>query len=264
MFSHRSVGVSTHQSRTRGVLSVQNENVAHHSSSKSTTSKTPATSSKNSLLPRRAFGDISNKKSNSNSNNAGKENIVLKPRATTFTPRSTNNNASLIPKLTSHSSKTNIPSSKKSSKSSNQRKVDFPVPRTHLKPSTTKIAVKAEPVDDVELPAGRLWVDQLENDDDDDLSTSSLDQAFTRTMWDDWRSSVHQKFIEQEEELARHEDREVQAHIEKVMKEQDEGKWSLVEEKSNRYLINTCKLTKRSIVSLQNKDWSVCLTLSMI
>jgi hypothetical protein len=175
------------------------------------------------------LGDISNKKGNSNTTNGGKETtIVLKPRATAFTPRS----QSLIPKPTTSHSKTITKTSSKTT-SSIQRKIDFPVPRTHVKPSSTTTTttattikaklVKAEPVDNVELPAGRLWVDQMENDNDDELSTSSLDQEFTRTMWDDWRSSLRQNYQEQEEELERQQDLEVQAHVERVIKEQDEG-----------------------------------------
>lgn len=47
-----------------------------------------------------------------------------------------------------------------------------------------------EPVDDVELPAGRLWSEQVALDDLDD---SSFQEAYKdgmeqlTTMWDDWR-----------------------------------------------------------------------------
>jgi hypothetical protein len=232
MFAHRSVGLTSHQGRNRGVLSVQNENGVHRSSAKSsaTTTKTPA-SSKNSLRPRRAFGDISNKKStNNNNNNGGKESIVLKPRATTFTPRSTRSSSqSLIPKQASHSKTVTTKTSSKTS--NNQRKINVPLGRTHLKPPstiTTKTLVKVAPVDNIELPAGRLWVDQMENDDhDDDWSTSSMEKDFTRTMWDDWGSSLRQKHQEQQTELDRQQDSEVHAHIERVMKEQDEGTCAL-------------------------------------
>jgi hypothetical protein len=241
---HRPLGLSSHNlNRPRGVLSAQNENILQPSSksagasSSTSKSKTPLGS-----RPRRAFGDISNKKS-SNANTGGggtKENnnnksIVLKPRSSAaFTPRSTNTlPVSRIPKLTSHSSKPKSNSKLPTTIKAPTRPIGFPVPRTQLKaPSantkattttTTNVATLKKhvlPVDDVELPAGRLWVDQQH--DDDELSTSSMgdDLLDRRTMWDDWRLSVRQHY-QDVEELARHQDRDVQQQIEQLLKDED-------------------------------------------
>jgi hypothetical protein len=61
--------------------------------------------------------------------------------------------------------------------------------------SGKKKTVLFETVDDVELPAGRLFSQQLENEDDDDLTELS-DQEFIDNMWSDFGTSFHKKYQE--------------------------------------------------------------------
>jgi len=74
-----------------------------------------------------------------------------------------------------------------------------------------------ETVDDVELPAGRLFSQQLENEDDDDLTELS-DQEFIDNMWsssNDWRTS----FQKQYEEDCLKEDQELDRQVQQQMNE---------------------------------------------
>jgi len=90
----------------------------------------------------------------------------------------------------------------------------------------TTIQPRLEPVDDVEVSAGRtMRQQQLHGDFDDDCSTSSSigSDFHVTTMWDDWGSSLKQQYLQEELDLERREDMEVQAHIDRVLKERDEG-----------------------------------------
>ena len=82
----------------------------------------------------------------------------------------------------------------------------------------------AEPVEDVELPAGRLFSEQLQHDADDDWTDDDYDEIFSnkKNMWDDWRESVLQKYEEKERKIDHELDLEVKQRMENIF-QQEEG-----------------------------------------
>lgn len=83
-------------------------------------------------------------------------------------------------------------------------------------------------MEDVELPAGRLWEQQLKMDDpfgEDELSTGSLGEALDpRTMWDDWKETMLRQWGEEREQQVLEDEREVRAHLDKFLQEDRRGK----------------------------------------
>ena len=226
MFANRSTEFSSHTTRNRGTLSSvpsNNENAVLNS--KQTANKTPAASSRS----RRAFGDISNKKAPLASNGGSKETVVLKPRNSGIT--TTRKQQSLIPNLSS-----TIPSKTRSQSKLPRRTINFPLPRTQLKlPEAATITKSSSitqslgsPVDPVERPSGRTWLQQLENGDHDDdwSATSSVDEDFKRAMWEDWGESLRETHEEEKAKREQLEDFEFQEHINRVMKEQEQGEFT--------------------------------------
>lgn len=239
--------------------SLQNEN-SHLSTNKASDTTTPA---KSLSRPRRAFGDISNKKAQDKGASASKQQLALKPRSSNaFTPSSNGGNGqqfqSRIPKTAGGSSKQTLnkrshPWSKggKGAALNVPRQVDFilpissarPVQDSQSKDPETTLVVGAKtatpqvktlgPIDDVELPAGRLWVEQLQHDDplgeNDDLSTSSMGETLDRrTMWDDWRDTMIRQWEEERAEQDIADEREVQAQLEKILRDEEHGMSMLI------------------------------------
>jgi hypothetical protein len=244
---HRSVTLSqNHNPRPplRG-MSVQNENSLNSNQNikNSTTARTPNQQQQH-RPQRRALGDISNSKSNSSAKPGSSGIPTLKRQQGALTPRSQ------IPRLTTATTKTTIPSkikpkSQSSQKNKSSSSSSLLPSRTIINNSTARKKTQAklapsvssktsvsttirpplEPVDDVELPAGRTFLQQqLNGDDDDDYSTSSIGSDFKiTTMWDDWGSSLKQQYLQEELDLEQKDDIQVQAHIDRVLREQDEG-----------------------------------------
>jgi hypothetical protein len=274
------------------LLHAPNENVVHTATTKaaalsSSDTNTTTTPAKSLSRPRRAFGDISNKKApngnggggggkdHGSSSKSNKASVVLKPSShhrpssnTSFTPRSSSNNnnntnkqqfQSRIPKTagsskhqqqllqqppsqrthpwSTHAAKKPTSSLPKSSSSSLRRQVDFILPTMRVEPQEQlqsmvdssqpqQFLKTVEPVDDVEYPAGRMWSEQLKTDDpfgehdgdndndDDDDETSFLDR---RTMWDDWKETMHRQWKEERLELELADERQVQAQLDRVI-----------------------------------------------
>lgn len=194
MFAPRT---TTFSKQTNSFLS-NNENATFVTSDKTTkatvSSMTPKTK-------RRAFGDISNKKPLHGKGN--NNNVALKK--TTFTPRSKlqhyQKQSSGIPKpttltqsLASTQNNKFLPS-RTNSTTSFKNTIDHEV-RISIEPKV-KSAVALEPVEDVELPAGRLFSEQS-NDGTDDWSDFSEEEIISnKDMWDDWRESLRQKYEEE-------------------------------------------------------------------
>lgn len=247
-------------SRPRSVLLPQGNN------ENSMPSKDTTTPAKSLQQNRRAFGDISNKKS-SNGGPGGKDgnqNFGLKPRSSNtlqpsakksnaFTPsRSIQQFPSRIPKTAG--SKSNNPQkpglskrahpwstqAKRSSSSTLSssspapiatRQVDFILPTSTRKAqvevqsnvNTQSISKRMDPVEDVELPAGRLWAEQLRLEGDDEASTSSLaDLLEGRTMWDDYKESLSKEWEAERQRLAKEDEDLIQAKINKILIEDDD------------------------------------------
>ena len=91
-----------------------------------------------------------------------------------------------------------------------------------------QLNVGEESVDDIELPAGRTWQQQLDLDEkeDEDDPQALLELSFETplTMWEDWKQSVRQEIAkanqERDLELAQQDDAALEERIRKVM-EQD-------------------------------------------
>lgn len=226
MFSHRAPMLSSAHPSSQGrqlLVSKNNENAVVSSAKPSNTATTPAKSS----MKRRAFGDISNKKQ-APSSSSSKSNVVLKKTA--FTPRSKlqhyQHQSSVLPKGSNNATRkppsSFAPIAPKITTISNS----FPqavVPRKTTTTTTSNPAKKVvfEAVDNVELPAGRLFSQQLELDDD---SASEISEAeFISTMWDDWRSSVRQQYEEEGLKIDQQVELEVQERMKTVF-QQEEGK----------------------------------------
>jgi hypothetical protein len=217
MFTHRG-NTMLGNSNLRPFLaqnSNHNENMNVASSAKQFNSNTTTPSSKlgGASVKRRAFGDISNKKSNisNGKSNSSSSNVIIK-KNTAFTPA-----RSLKFQPLQQQSKQQKSTSAFVPKSSNKRAI---VPRklntaTITAPVIAR-AVVFEAVDDVELPAGRLFCQEPDNSDDE-LTQLSEDE-FNRNMWYDWRSSMQQKYNDEHDENI---DKEVQERMQNIF---DQGK----------------------------------------
>jgi hypothetical protein len=243
-----------------------NNNNENSLTSKTTTTTTPT----NSLpRPRRAFGDISNKKTTKGAGEkGGSNNVTLKPLASrsqpskkgSVTPRgSIQQFPSRIPNIAGSKtsqkpdlSKRAHPWSMQAGASSNSltssspvirasRQVEFILPTSttrkadvHTKPTvdvktTSKVQIKTitsitDKVEDVELPAGRLWVDQLRLDVDDEASTSSLNEILeSRTMWDDYKESMVNEWEEERKKLTTADEAIMQSRIDEMLRDDEKG-----------------------------------------
>lgn len=85
--------------------------------------------------------------------------------------------------------------------------------------SGKKKTVVFETVDDVELPAGRLFSQQLENEEDD--LTELSDQEFIDNMWCDWKTSFRKQYeedcLKEDQEL----DRQVQQQMDTLFRKEE-------------------------------------------
>ena len=246
---HRSVALSNslNPRPQRQSFLVQNENALNttkiKNSKNSVTFSTP-NQPQNRPSMRRAFGDISNAKGQSSSNNKPTNNsgipTLKKQSKGILTPSTRSNIPKLNTKLTNKKqtpSKLKPPSSRLSASSQklssssilpsrNTNTSENPqtklVPTTKVSANIPAISSSLDPVDDVELPAGRTFLQQQMNgDDDDDFSTSSIGEFQVQTMWDDWEAS-----LTQQRNLDEEEDKKVQEHIDRVMREQNDGTFS--------------------------------------
>jgi hypothetical protein len=282
---HRPATVIGGDARLMMPTSHNNENQNNSFASKAANATTTTTPSHTYQRPRRAFGDISNKKgAQSGGEKGGSSSLVLKPRTSNIepskktsavTPRSTGIQQfpSRIPKLAesktsqkSDLSKRVHPWSTQAKRSSpllassttnrgsvviptSSRQVDFILPTStrtkapfeshqpsaefksnfdaNVKASSSIVAT-TELVEDVELPAGRLWVDQ-DIDKDDEASTSSLtDLLDSRTMWDDYKESMKNEWEEERKKLAKEDEAILQSRIHEILQADDHGRFHLV------------------------------------
>ena len=230
------------------------------------TSQTPA--AKKGFNRRRALGDISNKKGDGfsvqvviqekskpqqNELKSRSTNIFsTKNNSTTKKKQSNKNVNSLLPEIQT----TLIP---RANRVSSTQKAHLAIFSEQLKPSqpqrftkqptndraitansfeqvpsfitTNQVqqqSFKEETVPDIELPAGRTWKEQLENElkDEDDLaSTSSIDSILNleghsspMSMWDGMREA----YLKREKEEAENEDKQVQEQIQVMMERERE------------------------------------------
>jgi hypothetical protein len=264
MFSHRAPMLSsTHPSSSSTARQfVSNEN-AIVSSTKSSSVSTTTPAKSGTGMKRRAFGDISNKKQapSSTKSSSNSSSILLK-KTTAFTPRSKLQHyqqQSLIPIPKANSNSTRNPSSfaPKSTKNVSQQAI---VPRktstltTQIKETSVAKTVVFETVEDVELPAGRLFSQQ--SLDEDDLTDISEDE-FNRTLWDDWRASVRQQYDEHGLKI----DQEVEMQVQERMKsvfQQEDGKLELYEYVIFFFPDDVCKLIYmfHSILLYRRGKWN--------
>lgn len=196
MFAPRT---TTFSKQTNSFLS-NNENATFVTSDK--TSKATV-SSMTPKTKRRAFGDISNKKLLHGKGNNSNNNVALKK--TTFTPRSKlqhyQKQSSGIPKPTTliqslaSTQNNKLLPSRTNPITSFKNTIDHEV-RISIEPKV-KSAVPLEPVEDVELPAGRLFSEQSKDETDDWSDFSEEEIISNKGMWDDWRESVRQKYEEE-------------------------------------------------------------------
>lgn len=128
------------------------------------------------------------------------------------------------PVLATLSSNTNIPKAAPKPNSNS-------APTKHA-PFIKKYKFQIEdPVPDIELPAGRTWKQQLEYDlkeEDDIASTSSLDDILlekldARSMWDDWKESMWKQQKQEDEELDRFAQAELNAVLERDQRDYEQG-----------------------------------------
>ena len=185
-------------------------------------------------MKRRAFGDISNKKSlssasKSNGGLGNQTNIVLKKPV--FTPTSTAKQKPLLPKSTSkqqhsQSNSTSFRQQFSSSTNIDHTSVTQKPSQKAVLPRNTSTSVNAgkkktvvfETVDDIELPAGRLFSQQLEGEDDD--ITELSDQDFINNMWSDHKAALRKGYeearLKEDQEL----DRRVQQHMDEFLRKE--------------------------------------------
>ncbi|CAJ1934575.1 unnamed protein product [Cylindrotheca closterium] len=209
---------------------VSNENAMNTTAS---TKQAASLSTPGASMKRRAFGDISNKKplaSGSKSNGGNQNNVALKKAA--FTPRSNLQQKPLLPKSTSKqptSSNIRKPLAASMSNLAPTSVTKKPSQNAVL-PRATSTAVNSgkkktvvfETVDDVELPAGRLFSQQLENEEDD--ITELSDQEFIDNMWSDFGTSFRKQYkedcLKEDQEL----DLQVQQHMDDFLRKEKEMK----------------------------------------
>ncbi len=240
-------------SRPRSIAS-QNENL-HLSAKAGAKASETTTPAKSISRPRRAFGDISNKKVHQSKNGKGQSNnnaaIVLKPQRSSAASTPHNSSApkfqSRIPKTAGskltkriHPWSTQGKPSSANPKSQvvSSRQVEFilPVAAGPTQEETDSISLvvyqpkhtTAEPVDDVELPAGRSWEQQLKTDDplgEDDLSTGSLGEVLDRrTMWDDWKETMLRQWEDERLQRQQDDEREVKAQLDRFLQDEERGR----------------------------------------
>jgi hypothetical protein len=193
--------------------------------------------------PRRALGDISNKKkglgeaprdagvvsklpagapspSNKATTTPGRVPLQHRPVGSANKQQQSTSSSSLLKpnrgglrdrsiSVTTTTTSVGRPSTFSALKPPNHLVLEFPVPQQpsssllpiQLRPQSKDVTITTtksndanlvlEPVDDVELPAGRLWSEQLKLlDDEDDSSFQAAYQEGMEdltTMWDDWR-----------------------------------------------------------------------------
>jgi hypothetical protein len=149
------------------------------------------------------------------------------------------------------------------------------------------VELPAEPMPDIEYPAGRTWKQQLAfdlKDDDDAASTSTLDHLLRdgsdddeeemekdRTMWDDWSESLRQRRQNEQHDRFDHGEDEIQAQIEKLLEQDKLGLESLYD--STEQFNTTITLSdhnsigstdfifkdgmKCHLLELDDDDWSI-------
>jgi hypothetical protein len=191
------------------------------------------------------LGDISNKKGGDHSNarggGGGKAKIGDTNTSTTRKPAAKIWNDSVTPRR--------LPLQPSSIKQKQQQQLNKPKEVSSLKPSRTvafqlpqrhsqslvlphaktvlqeplTAQPELEPVDDVEFSAGRLFCDQVENDDDDDLSVLSIEAPLS--MWDDWKFALKLQ-VQEQQQMTIAQDAKLQAKINQVMA-QDGKSWLL-------------------------------------
>ncbi|KAL3929281.1 MAG: hypothetical protein SGBAC_012281 [Bacillariaceae sp.] len=201
---------------------------AASSAKQSTTLSTPGAS-----IKRRAFGDISNKKSMSSAAKSGGNQSSTVLKKTVFTPRSKLQQKPLLPKSTSKQPTQSVrkpftTTSTNSLAPTSVTKHTQPAAQQAVLPRKASTAVNSgkkktvvfETVDDVELPAGRLFSQQLENEEDD--ITELSDQDFIDNMWCDWKTSFRQQYeedcLKEDQEL----DRQVQQQMDTLFRKEEE------------------------------------------
>ena len=172
-----------------------------------TTAKTPVTSAK--TPKRRAFGDISNRKTGGAA------------AATTTIAKKNTPQASILPTQ----KQSVVPSS------ATTRKVTFAAPK-HRNTTTTPTVLttkKHAPVEDVELSAGRVWSDQVSFDDDGDEAIREILEE--NNAWQDELVA----FVEEERtrpmRIRDHQnalaEQELQQKMEALWKQDDEGEFHI-------------------------------------
>jgi len=243
------------------------------------TSKVTTTPTNSLQRPRRAFGDISNRKKptdvggdkggNKGNSHRNSNSIVLKPRASAVNPPK---NASVTPQNSTQQFPSRIPTIggsktsqkqelskrvhpwstqvKRSSSSlpspaipTGSRQVEFIIPTstTQKGRNETQDAVQSnkaskvtEAVPDVELPAGRLWVEQEQHVFDDEASTSSLpDLLESRTMWDDYNETMKEQWDKERKELAEADEAFLQSRFDELLREDELGKPSVMNRRND-------------------------------
>jgi len=188
-------------------------------------SKTPH--GKSTSTRRRAFGDISNKKTNNNLSlsSSAKRNIsqpseVLKPLSNNLLPRSTRKAPSTRFAI--------LPEQPKPFATVQQK------PVATAKATSNTRSQKAQVYPDIERPAGRTWKQQLEYDlkDEDDLASLSSEESFLEFArnsgmnWQKERDLLYKQ--QQQQEKFAEEDRQFRAHMDAMMdREEQEAKVEL-------------------------------------
>jgi hypothetical protein len=219
--------------------SINNENSAilpakSNGDGSGTVSKTPAASGKQ----RRALGDISNRKGGGlggNNNGSNKGAVLPKKSQTpgvrlqqTRAPFSSTNGKSKTPGLSSKKSEIAVlPRHGKTASSSSAVNIlpmhNKSVARNKMEAENKAKVTFEEPVDDIEKPAGRLWVDQLDYDDDTSLSLPGA-----ATLREDWAAADlarHKRRLEQMDETDQRADAALDELVAKQL--QEDGTYSV-------------------------------------
>ena len=251
--------------QNENALNINNNNQFKNSSLSSSihTPKQPPTKGGSNIArsatTRRAFGDISNSNGITPSAKNGKTQTTATktttttikkkqsnnhglsartPSTTTITkPRHTSSKLQIRSTTTSLSSLT-VPSKQKLSSSSSVLPKKPQATKISL---TTKISTETEslvnkpridPVDDVELPAGRTWLQQerngdLDSDDDAKDDEYSIDEyrKFSPTgIWERQdENHDYQEYLKEQKELIEQDEKLVEQQIQIVLKEQNCG-----------------------------------------
>ena len=209
MFASNHQQVFRRQLSTNGsnMNSNNSDNVVKANKSNSTVmngamSKTPAASSSKQ---RRALGDISNRKQGKSHNNGGGVSLKKAPtpgglRILPLQPQqqrsSKRSEVSFLPRPTISSSTTKQAPLMTIFPDANNNKSK--APKSILKRTTntkSSTVMMDDAVDDIELPAGRLWIDQQADfdDDDDNCSLGSLSLPGAATLLEDYHPAVRKR-----------------------------------------------------------------------